>query len=88
MTGRREKRIRAYLYIREHIVRVGQDLASIPEKTLTDVSYISLHELVGLREGIIDPSKELVAAFKRVLQGRVSEAEIEEYLVTPFLSEA
>ena len=88
MTGRREERIRAYRFIQEKLGRVGQDLSSMRDKTLTEVTHISLRELAGLGEGVVDPSRELVAGLKQVLQGRVSEAEIDEHLVAPFLSEA
>lgn len=52
---------------------------------LADVNYISLAELVELREGTAEPSKELVTALKKLLNGVASEAEIEDYLVSPFL---
>ena len=37
-----------------------------------------------LKEGLDDPSPELVRALKKLLLGVVSEAEIDKYLVSPF----
>lgn len=87
MTGRLENRIRAYDYIIEQIRKVNQDLSRRPDGVLGDFSYISLDELVRLGEGIADPSRELVAALKKLLGAVASEAEVNEYLVALFLSE-
>lgn len=85
MTSRSENRIRAYRYIIENVGKANQDLSHRPDKMLADINYISLAELVKLREGTADPSKELVTALKELLNGVASEAEIEDYLVSPFL---
>ncbi|MBU2008933.1 MAG: hypothetical protein KJ624_03655 [Chloroflexi bacterium] len=88
MTGRRENRIRAYGYVIEQIREVNQDVSRRPDRVLGDFSYISLDELVRLGEGIADPSRELVAALKKLLGAVASEHEINECLVAPFMSEA
>ena len=85
MTSRSGNRIRAYRYIIEHVGKANQDLSHRPDKMLADVNYISLAELVELREGTAEPSKELVTALKKLLNGVASESEIEDYLVSPFL---
>jgi succinyl-CoA synthetase alpha subunit len=45
---------------------------------------ISLDELRLLKEGLADPSAELVASLKQLLTGSVTEAEIDAHLVKPF----
>jgi len=47
-------------------------------------STISLNELMLLKEGLADPSGELVALFKQLLKGSVNEAGIDAHLVEPF----
>ena len=85
MTSRSENRIRAYRYIVKHVGKANQDLSHRPGQMLADVNYISLAELVKLGEGTADPSKQLVTALKKLLNSVASEAEIEDYLVNPFL---
>jgi hypothetical protein len=45
---------------------------------------IPLNELMLLKEGLADPSAELVASLKQLLRGSVTEADIDTHLVTPF----
>jgi len=52
---------------------------------VADNCNISLDELVGLKEGLSDPSQELVVALKKILRRVTSEAEIDKHLVKPFL---
>ncbi len=47
-------------------------------------STIPLNELMLLKEGLADPSPALVALFKQLLKGSVTEAEIDAYLVALF----
>ncbi len=47
-------------------------------------STILLYELMLLKEGLADPSAELVVSLKRLLRGSVTEAEIDAHLVAPF----
>lgn len=47
-------------------------------------SVIPLHELMLLKDGLADPSPELVSSLKQFLKGSVTEAEIDAHLVTPF----
>jgi hypothetical protein len=46
---------------------------------------IPLDELMLLKEGLADPSTELVASLKQLTQGSISEAEIDAHLVAPFV---
>ena len=87
MTGRRENRIRAYRYIVERIAQLSQPLIYEPEKLLADVGDVSLDDLAKLREGIGDPPRGLVEALRKFLRAATSDAEIDEYLVTPFAPE-
>ncbi len=45
---------------------------------------VPLNELMLLKEGLADPSAELVASLKQLLKGSVTEAEIYAHLVAPF----
>ena len=47
-------------------------------------STIPLNELMLLKEGLADPSDELVTSLKQLLRGFVPEAEIDAHLVAPF----
>lgn len=58
-----------------------------PDKAIDDQSYISLQHLLELKEGLADPAEQLVLALKSLLRGIAREAEIDEYLVTPFRPE-
>ena len=69
----------AYEYIRGQIDK--------PQWSSYDVDHpstIPLSELMLLREGLADPSAELVALVKQLLRGSVTEAEIDAHLVMPF----
>jgi hypothetical protein len=85
---RRENRIRAYQYIVERAPKTSLAISYLSEKTLAEIGYISLDDLRTLKEGLTDPSPQLVATLKKLLGSVASEAEIEDYLVTPFSSEA
>ena len=47
-------------------------------------SIIPLDELMLLKEGLADPSAELIASLKQLLTGSVTEAEIDAHLRAPF----
>ena len=85
MPGRRESRKRAYRYIMEQVKKLRWDLNYNLGKTTADVNYVSLSDLEGLKEGIADPSHELVVTLEKLLSHVASEAEIDNYLVTPSL---
>ncbi len=80
----RENRKKAYYYIITQINKLNLYLDRNADSRTTDYNYISLNDLVELKEGLADPSKELVFSLKTLLKGSVSEAEIDEYLVKPF----
>ena len=86
MNSRIHKRKKAYQYIYKKLHESGQK----PGKNtavLSDANVaISLAEIDNLREGIADPSEELVTALKTLLHHTTSESEIEKHLVKPFLS--
>jgi hypothetical protein len=48
------------------------------------VDYISLNDLIGLKEGTSDPPPQLVATLKKLLKSVTNETEIDQYLVQPF----
>ena len=84
MTNRREHRKRAYDYIIAQGKRLKLDLSSRLDKTICGDYWISLNDLLQLKEGLADPPEQLVFALKHLLKGAASEAEIDEYLVRPF----
>ena len=83
MTTRGESRKIAYQYIVEQSKKPNLKLSLTSDEVVKDVN-ISLDELMRLKEGLDDPSPELVRALKKLLLGVVSEAEIDKYLVSPF----
>lgn len=46
---------------------------------------LPLDEIMLLKEGLADPSAELVTLLKQLLRGYVTEAEIDAHLVAPFV---
>jgi hypothetical protein len=79
--------MRAYRYIVEQAKKVNPGLSFESERTLADVTHISLDDLARLKEGRDDPSPELVVALKRLLRPVTSETDFDDYLVKPFLPE-
>ena len=77
--SRKQLRKEAYKYVLERLSGLpphSSDLGSPPN--------ISLGDLRLLKEGLADPSAELVASLKQLLRGFVMEAEIDAHLVVPF----
>ncbi len=69
----------AYAYIREqisHLHGYSDNNSHSP--------VIPLHELMMLKEGLADPSAELISSLKQLLRGYVTEAEIDTHLAVPF----
>ena len=85
MKNQRKNRIRAYRYIVEQAKKLNRDLERKQEQALSNVDYVSLNELLDLKEGLRNPSQELVVALKNILSPVASATEIEEYLTKPFL---
>ena len=69
----------AYGYI---VDRLSNSSVSIDDSH--QYSNVSLHELMLLKEGLADPSVQLVALLKQLLRGSVTEVEIDAHLVAPF----
>lgn len=86
MTKRQESRKRAYRYIIEQIKKVNWDPPINSDERVADVFDIPLGELESLKRGLSDPSPKLVAEFKKLLGPLVLEAEIDSYLLKPFLA--
>ena len=83
MTTRGESRKIAYQYIIKQSKKLNLKLSHTSDEVLKDIN-ISLEELLGLKEGLADPSPELVQALKKLLLGVATEAETDKYLVRPF----
>ncbi len=72
-----DTRRQAYDYIR-------QQLAELPVDGAGPDLFVPLDDLRLLREGLADPTAELVASLRRLLGDRLGETEFETFLVTPF----
>ncbi len=72
-----DTRRQAYDYIR-------QQLAELPVDGAGPDLFVPLDDLRLLREGLADPTAELVASLRRLLGDRLGETEFEMFLVTPF----
>lgn len=79
MANRPNIRKSAYHYICDRLSRIPPGLASSKENLI-----IPLDDLRLLREGLADPSPEMVALIKQILCPAISESEIADYLVNPF----
>ena len=88
MTSRRESRKKAYHYIVAQVKKLNLNLDRTSEKITNDVDYISLNDLIGLKDGLTDPPQKLVVALKKLLKSVTNEVEIDKYLVKPFHNEA
>ncbi len=84
MTTRGESRKIAYQYIVKQNKKLNLKLSRTSDEVMNDVNNISLNELMRLKEGLADPSLELVQALKKLLLGVATGAEIDKYLVRPF----
>jgi len=78
--SKRQLRQIAYEYIRGQTGKL-HGFSNDADHPLT----IPLNELMLLKEGLADPSAELVASLKQLLRGSVTEAEIDAHLVAPFV---
>lgn len=84
MTSQREKRRKAYEYILNQTKKLNLELLYKSDKTIANISYIPLSDIEKVKEGIADPSEELVEVLKKLFHHIASEAEIEDHLVKPF----
>ena len=85
MTSQRAKRRKAYEYILNQSKKLDLELLHKEDKTIANISYIPLSDIENVKEGIADPSEELVEVLKKLFCHIASEAEIEDHLVKPFL---
>ena len=76
MTDLHETRKRAYHYIMTQANKLNLDLNRRSDKTTSDVDCISLNDLVGLKEGRIDPTQHLVVVLKKLLKGVADEVKM------------
>ena len=70
-------RRQAYTYIR-------QKLAELPVDGANPDLFVPLDDLRLLREGLANPTAELIASLRRLFGNRFGESEFEAYLVAPF----
>ena len=77
----------AYEYIIKQSKKLNLELSHTSDEVLKDIN-ISLNELFRLKEGLDDPSLELVQALKKLLLGVATVVEMDEYLVRPFQPKA
>ena len=69
----------AYRYIQERLSKLPVGSCDADQGL-----SIPLHELTQLKEGVADLSVVLVATFKQLFRGTVTEVEIDAHLVKPF----
>jgi hypothetical protein len=69
----------AYKYIKEWISK-SHEISGEAEQS----PAIPLNDLILLKQGMADPSAELIASLKQSLRGSVTEAEINAHFLTPF----
>ena len=69
----------AYEYIKEQLSRLHRCSYDVEGQLI-----VPLDELMLLKEGLADPSAELVALLKHLFKGTFTDAEIEAHLVAPF----
>ncbi len=79
MTARSDLRKEAYHYI----LQILSDV-SVNDKEESRVTCIPLEELRLIKEGIADPSPDLVTLLKSMLCDTVSESVLDSHLVAPF----
>jgi len=79
MTARSDLRKEAYHYILQILGDV-----SVNDNEESRIVCIPLEELRLIKEGIADPSPDLVALLKSMLRNTVSESVIDSHLVMPF----
>jgi len=84
LTSQHEKRSKAYGYILNQTKKLNLELIYKLDKTIANISYIPLSDIEKVKEGIADPSEELVEVLKILFRHIASEAEIEDHLVKPF----
>jgi len=58
------------------------------DRSIDDVSFLSLADIEGLKKGVSDPSEELVSGLKKLLHNVADESEIEQHLFRPFMSKS
>ena len=86
MTDQWENRKRAYRYIVEKSRQQNLELRYNSDRRVADVNYVSLDDLKRLKEGLSNPSQELVSTLKKLFSHIASEHETDEYQFTPFLT--
>ncbi len=79
MTARSDLRKEAYHYILQILGDV-----SVNDNEESRIVCIPLEELRLIKEGIADPSPDLVTLLKSMLCNTLSESVIDSHLVTPF----
>ncbi len=87
MLSRRQKRQQAYSYILNQTKKINWNFERSFKNSINDVGYISLADIQELKEGLSNPSPELVATLKILFRRVASQDEIDNHLIKPFLDE-
>ena len=88
MKERIESRKKAYSFVLKKAKELGFAHNYRLSKIGNDIDYISLNDLIGLKEGTNDPPLQLVTSLKKLLQGTANETEIDQYLIQPFIDQS
>ncbi len=84
MKERIESRKKAYSFVSKKVKELGFTHNYRLSKIGNDIDYISLNDVIGLKEGTNDPPLQLVTSLKKLLQGTANETEIDHYFTQPF----
>ena len=79
-----EKRRKAFNYIVNQAKKLHLDISKIPYADTNISGYISLEEIIQLKEGVADPSETLIKQLKELFRHVSSEEDIYNNLIKPF----
>jgi hypothetical protein len=83
-----ESRKKAYSFILKKVKELDFANNYRLGKISNDIDYMSLNDLIGLKEGTNDPPLQLVTSLKKFLRGTANETEIDQYLIQPFIDQS
>ena len=87
MKNQIKSRKKAYSFILKKVKELNLASNCKSSKITDFIDYISINDLIELKESIVNPSQQLVTDLKKPLQGAASESEIDRYFVRPFIDQ-
>ena len=86
MLSTKDNRKRTYRFICRKSQQLGITLSPTTADKDIDAKSLSLAELYSLKNGLADPSEQLVVSLKSILRNVATEEEINDNLILPFQS--